>query len=93
MSNYQRISTSPEVWAVIRARHHADLRVFESYSAPEGDHFGDPCKGRMCTAYGFPGGSYPLMMAETTWDITEQSHVRQNEQHQYWLCIPQKDDD
>jgi hypothetical protein len=45
MSNYKRRVTSPEVWAVIKARHSKDLVVFETYSSI----------GHMQTRYGFKG--------------------------------------
>ena len=94
MKDYGRIPTSPEVWAVIRARHHADLHVFSSYSAPNGDQFGDPSKGVMFTAWGFADADYPIMEAETTWDIdADKPHNRLNEKHKYWLCLPKKDEE
>ena len=36
MSDYERVTTSVEVWAVIRARH-PEMQVFGSYSAPAGN--------------------------------------------------------
>jgi hypothetical protein len=92
MSDYRRVPTSAEVWAVMRARH-PEMRVFESYSAPDGDQFGDPGKGKMFTSYGFENGDYPVIAAQTTWDIdTEQKHKRVNEHHEYWICLPKRDD-
>ncbi len=92
MSDYKTIPTSAEVWAVIRARH-PELEVFGSYSAPDGDQFGDPSKGKMFTSYGFRQGDYPVIQAETTWDIDrEHEHKRLNEEHKYWLCVPVKED-
>lgn len=96
MRDYIRIQTSPEVWAVIRARHGNELRVFSSYSAPAGDPNGDPTQGRMCTAYGFDSGDFPVIEARTTWDIEldengESKPTRKNEKHEYWLCAPIKD--
>lgn len=38
---YERVPTSKEVFSVIMARHQKELRVFESYSNPDGHcHFG-----------------------------------------------------
>ncbi len=68
MSDYKRVPTSAEVWAVIRARH-PEMRVFGSYSAPDGGLVGDPSKGKMFTSYGFEHGDYPVIEAQTTWDI------------------------
>lgn len=92
MSDYKRVPTSAEVWAVIRARH-PEMRVFGSYSAPDGDQFGDPSKGKMFTSYGFEHGDFPVMEAQTTWDIDpEAPHKRPNERHEYWLCLPVRED-
>lgn len=89
MPGYVRKTTTPEVWAVIRARHHEDMRVFSSYSAPDGDTMGDPGQGRMDTEYGFDGAPWPFMGASTRWDIDrEQPHKIQNKTHEYWLCVP-----
>lgn len=64
------------------------MRVFGSYSAPDGDQFGDPSKGKMFTSYGFEHGDYPVIEAQTTWDIDpETPHKRANERHEYWLCL------
>lgn len=94
MDNYKRTPTSHEVWAVIKARHHDQLKVFGSYSAPDGELYGNPDEGRMETSYGFEGADYPLMEAKTTWSIDrEQPHKRIDEIHEYWLCIPVKDED
>lgn len=88
MTEYKRVPTSAEVWAVIRARH-PEMKVFGSFSAPEGDPYGDPSKGRMFTSYGFEGNDYPVIEAQTTWDIDhENKHMRVNQHHEYWLCLP-----
>lgn len=88
--DYKKIPTTPEVWAVIRARHHKEMDVFSSYSAPGGDEFGNQCEGRMMTEYGLDGADCPLIGADTRWDIDhEQPHKRINERHEYWLCAPQ----
>ena len=88
MRDYKRVPTSPEVWAVIRARH-PELRVFGSYSAPNGDPGGDCDRGKMFTSYGFEQGDYPVIEAQTTWDFDpEARYKRSNEQHEYWICIP-----
>ena len=92
MSDYKRVPTSAEVWAVIRARH-PEMRVFGSYSAPDGDQFGDPSKGKMFTSYGFEHGDFPVMDVQTTWDIDPNApHKRPNERHEYWLCLPVRED-
>ena len=91
MSDYRRAPTTKEVWAVIHASH-PDLKVFGSYSAPDGDRFGNPSQGKMFTSYGLDGGDYPLIEAETTWDIdAAKTYKRNNERHQFWLCLPIKE--
>jgi len=87
-----KIKTSAEVWAVIHARHNKDLTVFESYSAPDGGENRSD-KGVMYTGYGLKGADYPLMAAETTWDIdNERSYKRHNEKHEYWLFVNEKEE-
>ena len=90
--SYKKIPTSPEVWAVILARHRGELKVFSSYSAPDGD--GDPEQGRMCIAYGFERGDYPVIETRMTWDIEygDSKATRKNVRHEYWLCAPVRPD-
>ncbi len=86
--SYKKIPTSAEVWAVIRARH-KDLVVFGSYSAPDGDQYGDMSKGRMDTSYGFNDSEEPLIHASTTWTIDRgEPHNRIDEVTNYWICQP-----
>lgn len=92
MNDYKRVPTSAEVWAVIRARH-PEMRVFSSYSEPDGDRFGDPSRGKMLTSFGFAHGDYPVIEAQTTWDIDQKApHNRNNQKHEYWLCLPKRED-
>ena len=92
MNDYRRVVTSAEVFAVIRARH-TSMKVFGGYSAPDGDWSGDPNKGKMFTSYGFERGDYPVIEIQTTWDIDhEHPEKRFNERHEYWLCLPVKED-
>lgn len=80
--------TSAEVWAVIRARH-PELKVFGTYSDPSGGR--NPDRGMMFTSYGFPNANFPLIEAETVWEIDhEKPSNRINEKHTYWLCIPRR---
>lgn len=87
--SYIQISTSAEVWAVIKARHGKDLTVFESFSNPDGTFNGGPGEfGRMVTAYGFKGAREPIIKAETMWRIDpDRPHARIDETHHYWLCV------
>jgi len=87
MSEHRKIKTSYEVWKSIKDEH-KDLVVFSSYSAPDGDMYGDPEECVMKTEYGFDGFDYPLIGAKTVWDKNyEEPHKRDNEVHIYWLCI------
>jgi hypothetical protein len=88
MADWIRIPTSPEVAAVIRARHGKDLVVFASFSDPNGTFNDGPGEhGRMETAWGFKDSVVPILEARTTWDIDpENEYKRLNEQHEYWLC-------
>jgi len=91
--DHKRVETSAEVWAVIHARH-PDLKVFSSYSAPDGDQFGNHDIAVMQTSYGFETADYPIMEAKTTWRVNrEKPHERINEKHEYWLYIIEKEDD
>jgi len=87
MSEYKKVPTVYAVWKALKAAH-PELKVFSSYSAPDGDQFGNPNVCRMMTEYGFNGTDFPIMGAETTWDRdSENPHKRPNEQHKYWLCV------
>ena len=88
-TQYKKISTSYEVWATIKRNHSEELRVFSSYSAPNGDQFGDLSTAVMYTEYGFLDADCPLIGAETKWDVDSSHSVeRKNERHKYWLCAP-----
>lgn len=87
MMEYKRVPTSESVWLAVKSQH-ANLKVFSSYSAPQGDYFGNPDVCRMLTEYGFENCDYPTIGAETTWDRNSHEPIkRENEQHKYWLCI------
>lgn len=89
--NFRRIKTTASVWSTIH-KAHPELKVFGTYSAPGGDPHGNPYRGRMMTAYGFEGCDYPIVEAETTWDIdTDNPFIRSNEQHEYYLCVARED--
>ena len=94
MAEYIKIPTSAEVAAVIRARHHKQLKCFESFSDPDGTFNGGPGeRGRMETAYGFEGAECPILCCKTTWDIDGRyPHRRINETHEYWLCVASGDE-
>lgn len=95
MADYKTVPTSPEVWAVIQARHGKELKVSSSFSDPSGTFNGGCGKqGRMETSYSFSDSDYPLMEARTTWDIDRaEPHKRINEKHEYWLCLPKREEE
>ena len=89
---YRKIKTEASVWAVIKSVH-PELVVHSSYSAPEGDFFGDSSICRMMTEYGFKDSDMPLIGAETTWDRSpENDYKRENEKTEYWFCIAVDED-
>jgi hypothetical protein len=94
MQDYRTVKTTPEVWAVIHASHRGQLRVFGSFSAPEGNYLtGNMSIGEMFTSYGFKHGDYPIMEARTTWTISrENDSRRKDEKTEYWLCLPVKEE-
>ncbi len=86
---HKKVTTSIEVYAVIRAKHGDELQVFSSYSAPDGDYYGNPDQGRMFTEWGFKGAECPIYGSEHRWDIDrDKPHNRNNQTSEYWLCIP-----
>jgi hypothetical protein len=85
--DYKKVVTTWDVWSTIR-KAHPELKVFGSYSDPDGDYFGNTSQGKMITSYCFEDSDYPIIEAETVWDIDiEQPYKRINETHKYWLCI------
>lgn len=94
MSNdYTRIPTSPEVYAVLRARHGDQMRVYASFSDPDGTFNGGPGEvGRMDTIWSIDGCDFPILEVKTTWDIDfERPHHRVNPKSAYWLLIGRKE--
>jgi len=92
--NYKRIPTSKEVYCAKMDRHYEDLSVFSSYSAPNGDYYGNPDVCRMMTEWGFKGADFPILGIETTWDRQPKGvYERVNEQHKYWLCVVVEEND
>lgn len=91
--DYPAFVSSPEVWAVIRARHNIDLAVFSSFSDSTGTFNGGPgTDGRMETTYGLDGADIPLIGARTTWTIDPaKPFERVDEKHEYFLFIAIKE--
>ena len=77
---YRKVPTTPDVWNSIRKAHHDELKVFSSFTQTEGT-------GIAHTAWEFHGHDFPIMEAETTWDIDPTNrYQRYNEQTKFWLC-------
>lgn len=81
----RRVPTTAEVYSSICTKHFSELTVFSSYSAPDGDRFGNPSKAVMMTEWGFNGCPIPLIGHKRTWDIGDDA--RNSEQVEYWLCV------
>lgn len=93
MTDYVKHETTYDIWKAIREAH-PDMVVFGSYSAPDGDSFGNPNRAVMMTSYGFSGDRHPIIEARTEWDATPSYKVtgkRENETHKYWLCVAKGD--
>ena len=86
--NYKRIQTTSKVYTAIYTQHLRELVVFSSYSAPDGDQFGNPSRAKMLTEWGFDGSSAPLIGHRTSWDVKDDS--RETETVEYWLCVQKK---
>ena len=86
MSEVVRIPTTPEVWAVIHASHRGHLRLYSSFSDPDGTFRGGAgVYGVMETEYSLDGTDYPILKARTEWNI--RGSQRLNETNKYWLCV------
>ena len=87
------VETSREVIAVLRARHDKQLCVFSSYSNPDGTCPMGNGQPQIDTWYGFREADFPLYHLQTTWlRDPYHPHHRLNEEHNYWLCLPHKED-
>lgn len=89
---YEQVTTSAEVYAVIRAAH-PDLVVFSSCSDPDGYRFGGGVHCRMDTEWGFEGAVYPLVGSSATWDRSEIHAERLREKRRYWLCVATREEE
>jgi len=93
LSDYYKIPTTREVWAVIHASH-PNMEVFSIYSAPEGNSHGDLDQGVMETAYALKGCDFPIIEARSTWERNRVvKYERKNEKTEYWLCVAKKEND
>lgn len=94
MSDYSRLITSAEVYAVIMAKHRDQMAAFETFSDPEGTFNGGPGEvGRMDTVWGIDGCDYPILEIQTRWDIDpEQPYKRINQTHSYFLLMAEREE-
>lgn len=94
MTDYTRLATSAEVYAVIMAKHRDQMASFATFSDPDGTFNGGPgAVGRMDTVWGIAGCDYPILEIQTRWDIDpEQPHKRVNQAHSYFLLMAKKED-
>lgn len=87
MSDFVKVSTTPEVWAVIHASHKGRLQLYGTFSDPDGTFGGGSGeRGVMDTGYSLDNTDYPILWARTEWDIAPDGK-RSNETHRYWLCV------
>lgn len=85
---HKRITTTKEVWQAIRHAHGGEMGVFSSFSNPDGEFMGFSGRGEMMTEWAINGADFPIIGAQTTWDIDELDRsVKSNEQTRYWLCV------
>ena len=87
MNDYNRIPTSFEVWAVLMAHHAKALRVYGSYSAPEGEMIDGKLLAVMRAEYAFEDGRWPMIGISTTWEVGGATWPRKSERNEYWLCV------
>jgi hypothetical protein len=90
---WTRWPTSRAVFDAIRNEHMTRLRVFSSFSNPEGGYMGFSGRGEMETEWGLEGTDYPILGANTTWDIFDEYDPTTGQRKvgerstTYWLCI------
>lgn len=94
MTDYSRLITSAEVYAVIMARHRDQMRAFSTFSDPEGTFNGSAgLLGRMDTTWGIEGCDYPILEINTMWTIDpEKPYKRVDQVSSYFLLMAEKDE-
>ncbi len=91
MTDFVKIPSTAEVWAVIHASHKGRLQVFSSFSDPTGTFQGGPGEhGVMETCYSLGGTDFPIMKARTEWNIGPDGK-KSDEVSRYWLCVAVKE--
>ena len=83
---YRKVYTSAEVYAVIRARHAADMTVFGTISEPDGNPWGDSDDCRMLTEWGIKGHDVPLIGIDQRWSKDAAQSGHRDDTYTYWLC-------
>ena len=86
---YTLTPTTRAVAAILHAEH--NLRVYGSYSNPDGTcpmGNGDP---EMMTLWSINGTHQPILQTITTWKLDKtqppNKRVRIDEESKYWLCV------
>lgn len=92
MIDYYKKPISADVYNSVRKDHGEDLVVFASFSAPEGDYYGNPERARMLTEWGFEDAACPTIGCETSWDADTEGYTRENFTAEYWLCVPRDEE-
>lgn len=94
MSDYTRLVTSAEVYAVIMAKHRDQMAAFATFSDPDGTFNGGPgIRGRMDTVWGIAGCDYPILEINPYWDIDPtQPHKRVDQANSYFLLMAKKEE-
>ena len=75
-----QIPTSPEVYAVLWARHRKDLELYSTASMPCGERL-------METNWSLKGSELPFMGSRTTWDDGP-GDARENVETVQYLFVP-----
>lgn len=88
------IGTSQEIFYAILDQHEDQIKLFGTFSAPEGNEFSNPNVAEMKTVWGFVGAKNPIIGHKVSWDVDREDLTnRKNERHYYWLCIDYDEDD
>lgn len=86
MEDYKKVRTTIDIFNALHSTH--DLKVFSSYTASQGDYYGNPETCRIFTEWGLKGFDIPLCGKETTWNKDLNNPLnRLNEENKYWLCV------
>lgn len=82
MSDYKKVEITRGIYSDIYNHLWADLRVFDTYSFPEGNEI-NPHEGRMYASWYVEGTDYPIIAQLRSWPLES----REKTTVTYWLCI------